>query len=250
MALAEHGVSARQIACQLRMARGTVLKFLRAKRFPERASCSRPRLSDPYVPYLHERWNAGEHSARVLWRAMRAGLCGQRCARAASRGWVAKVAHGAHAVPNARTSRQSAGRQAGGRLLRGAQNLLAAHEAASDLSASESAYLTALTRRCPHIADAQYLVMSFHRLLTARAPDQLPPWLEQCEHSGIAELVGFAQGLRRDDAAVGAAVRSPWSQGQTEGQVNRLKMLKRQMDGRAGLDLRRRRVLQQQTCAP
>ena len=100
------------------------------------------------------------------------------------------------------------------------------------------------------LADAQYLVRSFHKIFTERTPDHLPAWLERCEHCGIAELVGFAQGLRRDYAAVAAAVCSPWSQGQTEGQVNRLKLLKRQMYGRAGFALLRHRVLGQQTCAP
>ena len=65
----------------------------------------------------------------------------------------------------------------------------------------------------------------------------------QAKMSTIPELVGFAEGIRRDEAAVQAACTSPWSQGQVEGQVNRLKLLKRQMYGRAKLDLLRRRVL-------
>lgn len=64
----------------------------------------------------------------------------------------------------------------------------------------------------------------------------------------ITELVSFAQGPRRDLDAVTAALRSPYSQGQTEGQVNRLKMLKRQTYGRAHLDLLRRRVLYHAAC--
>jgi transposase len=57
------------------------------------------------------------------------------------------------------------------------------------------------------------------------------------------KLQGFVRGLRRGYAAVSAALSSPWSQGQVEGQITRLKLLKRQMYGRAKFDLLRRRVL-------
>jgi transposase len=65
----------------------------------------------------------------------------------------------------------------------------------------------------------------------------------RAEQSGEAELTGFAQGVRRDEAAVRAALCESWSQGQVEGQVNRLKLLKRQSYGRALFDLLRRQVL-------
>jgi transposase len=248
VALAEQGISARQIAFQLRMARGTILKYLRAKSFPEHASRPRPRLIDPYVPYLQERWTAGEHSARVLWREI--------CAR----GFPASDVHVRRLVDGwPRSHKPSLMRGTAGSPLAAKPEVVyySVHKTrwllmkpVGDLSAAESAYITTLMRLCPPIADTQSLLRSFHWLLTERASDQLPAWLEQCEDCRIAELVGFAQGLRRDYAAVEGAVRSPWSQGQTEGQVNRLKMLKRQMYGRAGFALLRRRVLQQQTCAP
>ena len=68
-------------------------------------------------------------------------------------------------------------------------------------------------------------------------------WLAQARASGVPELVGFANGIARDQAAVLAACTSPWSNGQLEGQVNRLKLLKRQMFGRAKFDLLKLRVL-------
>jgi transposase len=67
--------------------------------------------------------------------------------------------------------------------------------------------------------------------------------VEQVEASDVPELRSFATGLRRDWAAVRAGLELSWSNGQTEGQVNRLKLLKRQMFGRAGFDLLRRRLL-------
>lgn len=73
--------------------------------------------------------------------------------------------------------------------------------------------------------------------------DSLDCWLAQCEQSDIAEFIRFAHGVRRDYAAIRAALGYPWSQGLVEGQVNRLKLLKRQMYGRAGFPLLRRRML-------
>ncbi len=73
----------------------------------------------------------------------------------------------------------------------------------------------------------------------------LDPWLEAAEQSAIPELVSFLQGVRRDYAAVEAALRFEWSQGQTEGHVNKLKFVKRSMYGRATFDLLRQRMLSQ-----
>jgi transposase len=73
--------------------------------------------------------------------------------------------------------------------------------------------------------------------------DRLDAWLERADTSGVRELAAFAEGLRRDYQAIRAACALPWSQGQTEGQVHRLKLLKRQMYGRAKLDLLRQRLL-------
>lgn len=107
-----------------------------------------------------------------------------------------------------------------------------------------------LKRLCPQLADAQQLVTAFQAIFSAHIPARLSPWLEQYDQSGISELVGFAQGIRRDFAAVQAAVCSRWSQGPVEGHVNRLKMLKRQMYGRASFALLRRRMLSQPPLAP
>ena len=74
-----------------------------------------------------------------------------------------------------------------------------------------------------------------------RKAGELERWLADAAES---ELRSFADGLRQDEAAVRAALRLPWSNGQTEGQITRLKLIKRQMFGRAKHDLLRARVLQ------
>ena len=85
--------------------------------------------------------------------------------------------------------------------------------------------------------------MAFFRLVRARRGGELEAWIASARASQIAEMAGFSLGLSRDRAAVEAALSLSWSNGQAEGQVNRLKMLKRQMYGRAGFDLLRARVL-------
>jgi energy-coupling factor transporter ATP-binding protein EcfA2 len=87
------------------------------------------------------------------------------------------------------------------------------------------------------------LVEGFGRIVRGRADTELESWLTAAARSRITELVSFARGLQRDLDAVVAALRSLYSQGQTEGHVNRLKLLKRQSYGRAGFNLFRRRVL-------
>jgi transposase len=78
-------------------------------------------------------------------------------------------------------------------------------------------------------------------MITDRQYDSLDKWLVQAENSQIIEFVRFAGGLRSDYKAVKAALTYAWSNGQVEGQVNRLKLIKRQMYGKAGFALLRKR---------
>jgi len=86
-------------------------------------------------------------------------------------------------------------------------------------------------------------LQAFTKMIKQRQVDDLDGWLDASDELGIYQLQTFATGLRQDDAAVRAAVETHWSNGQTEGQVNRLKFIKRQMYGRAKFDLLRLRVL-------
>ena len=112
-----------------------------------------------------------------------------------------------------------------------------------ELTETERAYRHALCQACPPIALAHALADAFGRMVRARAAADLNDWLLVARRSRIPELVSFASGIVRDFDAVAAALTSPHSQGQVEGQVNRLKLLKRQSYGRANLDLLRRRLL-------
>jgi transposase len=113
----------------------------------------------------------------------------------------------------------------------------------SDLSDEDRAYRAALCAHDQVIAEATTLGQRFLEIIRERQADALDTWLDDAEASGIKEVMRLAQGLRRDHSAVSAALTTEWSNAQTEGQVNRLKMIKRTMFGRASFELLRNRVL-------
>ena len=89
----------------------------------------------------------------------------------------------------------------------------------------------------------RYLAMRFRGLLRGGTIEKLDGWMRDARQSGIYGMQRFARALRHDIEAVRNAVLEPWSNGQTEGQINRLKTLKRTMYGRAGIDLLRARLM-------
>jgi transposase len=111
------------------------------------------------------------------------------------------------------------------------------------LTAEEQAELDRLRRAHPTFAQAIVLAHGFAQLLRARQPEQLDAWLQQAATSSLAVFRRLAQSFQRDYAAIKAGVTLPWSSGPVEGHINRLKMLKRHMYGRARLDLLSRRFV-------
>ena len=106
-------------------------------------------------------------------------------------------------------------------------------------------YINQLFKDSTELKEAARLVQEFSRLMKDHCAAKLQDWLAKAQKSRISELVGFAGGIRQDFKAVEAAFSSEWSNGQTEGQVNRLKFVKRQMYGRANFDLLKARVVHQ-----
>ncbi len=111
------------------------------------------------------------------------------------------------------------------------------------LTIAEQGVLTEMKEACCEVQVAHTLVHEFLCMQRNRTPDALEPWLMAASLSNLPDLQSFAAGLEQDKAAVLASMSSEWSQGQVEGQVNRLKLYKRQMYGRANFDLLRQRVL-------
>jgi len=108
---------------------------------------------------------------------------------------------------------------------------------------TETQQLTALRAQQAEVAEAIDLAQDFATLVRQRQPTQLDPWLQRATTSAVDAVRRFATGLYEDYEAVKAGVTLPWSSGPVEGHINRLKMLKRQMFGRARLDLLSRRFL-------
>ena len=112
-----------------------------------------------------------------------------------------------------------------------------------ELTDEEKPVVELLRRLSPEAARAQELAVGFVGLVKERRADDLRGWLIEAGRSGVAEFRSFANGITSDFEAVRAALEHEWSQGQVEGQVHRLKLVKRQMYGRGKLDLLRARVL-------
>jgi transposase len=112
-----------------------------------------------------------------------------------------------------------------------------------DRDAEEAERLNGLRLQPGALAEAITLAEEFAELVRTRNPEGLEPWLARAQDSPLAAFRNFAKKLDADREAVRAAVSLPWSNGPVEGQINRLKMLKRQMYGRANLDLLTRRFL-------
>lgn len=246
------GMTQREIARVVGLARGTVRRYLRAEAFPEQGP--RPRMSKlrPYEAYLRAQWDAGVQDAAVLWRALTAqGYTG-------GASWV-RALLGRWRIRPSRFSPVRTGRRphnaptgaAPPRALtwspRRTRWLLVRPDLIRDVN--EQQFIETILEICPQMALIRSLTQEFAALVRTRqeraerASTDLNAWLVAAEHSGIVELRGFASGVRRDLAAVTAALTLDWSQGQTEGQVNRLKTLKRQMYGRASFPLLRQRIL-------
>lgn len=108
------------------------------------------------------------------------------------------------------------------------------------LAEPDRGYVERLLALSPALATVRDLARRFGAMVRTRSVDALTPWLADAERG---DLCGFAAGLRQDEQAVRAALLLPWSSGQVEGQVSRLKLIKRQGYGRAGLDLLRARLI-------
>lgn len=112
-----------------------------------------------------------------------------------------------------------------------------------ELSAEEREIIDDLCQLSPQIKQAQELAQSFAEMVRGRRVERLHRWLTAAFESRLPEFASFGNGIIRDMEAVRAALSCKWSQGQVEGQVNRLKMIKRQMYGRAKFDLLRAKVM-------
>ncbi len=238
------GKRVREIVAELHMGPNTVRRFLRTEMCPQRAVVApRPSRLSPFEPYLRARWDAGEQNGRRLLAEIRAR--GYRGSGSNLYTLLALWRPGPRRPgPYPRHARVTPAPPPAPRVAPRAVGWLLLREP-DDRSPQEAAFAEEILRRSPAAATMCRAVQRFFTMLRQKHAGDLATWLEAADSSGIPELAAFAQGVRRDLPAIQAAFTSPWSQGQTEGQITRLKLLKRQMYGRANFDLLRQRVLYQ-----
>jgi transposase len=239
------GWTGHAIAQQVGISLRTVQRDLQTATFPgrKRRSDGGQSLLDPYKAILLERWNAGCHTAMRLFRELRQqGYVGSYGLVAAYVRRVRQAQGLAHGQRRPRHPLPAVAEPPCQPLTpRRATWLVLRREAKR--TAAEVRQLTQLRDQHAEVAEAIDLAQDFLSLVRQRQPTQLDPWLQRATASTLEALRRFATGLYEDYEAVKAGVTLPWSTGPVEGHINRLKMLKRQMFGRARLDLLSRRFL-------
>jgi len=240
--LHQQGASQVAIATLVGLDRDTVRSYLRAPTFPEIIRPGRHNSKlDPYKAYLHQRIQEGQQNATHLVEELRAQ--GYPGGSTIVRDYLRSIRQ----QPEWHKAYQRCkGQSKTGRT-------------APTISAREAAWLFI----CPprklklrqvwqleplRIGDEEFgrvyeLAQDFRAMVASHQAEHLPRWLEEAKASGVAELKGFVAGIYRDYDAVRNGLSLEWSQGQTEAQVHRLKLIKRQAYGRANFDLLRLRVL-------
>ena len=238
------GESILTIGQTLNLDRRTVRGFVRADKFPERTPrAAIPTSLDTHRQYMAARAAEGCRNAMQVWRELRArGFTGGhsivRDAFAQLRGASPEggrrpaVSAATHAAAMPSTRRACAW------VLGWQQRKVDETE-----YSSQKRFVETLCRIEPVVALARNLAQRFLGLVRRRDVNGFDRWLSEARACAVIDLKRFAAGLEADLCAVRAAFSSPWSSGQVEGQINRLKYLKRQMYGRAKLDLLRIRVL-------
>ncbi|MEJ7870618.1 MAG: transposase, partial [Rubrobacteraceae bacterium] len=211
--------------------------------FPERQRRKRKKPSPvaPYADYLERRWRERCINMSRLWREIKElGYEGSYDAVADHLRCLRKGLSSPARAPTTNGGKTEGARhesQETARLL-----MLEARDPEA-VRPEQRRWLEGLRARCPELATVQELAGRFARIMREGEEDKLGSWLEEAESGSLSELRTFARGVRQDEAAIRAAVILPYSNGQVEGQVNRLKLIKRSMYGRASFGLLRQRVL-------
>ena len=241
LALYAEGWTVRRIAAEVHLNWRTVKRYVQARELPKRGAPVVQVTSTvtPYLGYVEQRWQEGCQNGLQLLEELRAkgykgsysSIC--RALKPYREGERRHTVQTPRGLRPAQSARALSPRQAMWLLVRSPE----------DQSEEDRASRQALTTASELIATAASLAQSFCQMVRSRNVAALDGWLEAATSSGVGEFKRFAASLRRDYGAVQAALSLVWSNGQLEGQVNRLKRIRRSMYGRGKFDLLRRRVL-------
>ena len=223
--MAKSGATIKEIVRRTGYSRGLVRRVLRG----QRSDVFRVRENslELYLPWLDAQWTAGNRNGTELWRQLKSqGFRG--CLRVVTE-WATRRRKAEKADAGALSRAPSARTIA--RLMTIGRD---------DLSKSETVTVAAIEGGVPLLVEAREVIAAFQAMIRKKSLADLDTWLERAR-SGL--VASFANGVVRDRAAVSAAISSPWSNGQTEGQITKLKLVKRQMYGRGKIDLLQARVI-------
>jgi transposase len=226
------GQSQVAISRALRIGRKTVRRWLRRREFPERKPPHRrPAKVTEFADYLQQRWNEGCHNASRLYHEIR------------EKGYTGKRGMVATFVAVWRKTGKTVSPKTAPERIAPKHAAILVTRPADQMSDEQQRLFDRIAVQCPDAVELREIALGFRAALSSDTSKQLRQWIEGMKHCPFGSVVRFAYGLQKDLAAVAGAVDTSWSTGQVEGQINRLKMIKRQMYGRAGFELLRARVL-------
>jgi transposase len=241
--LRERGLYVEAIAREVGLSQSTVASWLNAGGFPERQRRERkkPGPVAPYADYLERRWRERCINMSQLWREIKEmGYEGSYDAVADHLRCLRKGLSPPALAPTTNGGKTEGARHESQET---ARLLMLETKDPEAVRPEQRQWLEESRQRCPELAAVQDLAGRFARIMREGEEYKLGNWLEEAESGSLSEIRTFAKGVRQDEAAIRAAVSLPWSSGQVEEQVNRLKLIKRSMYGRASFGLLRPRVL-------
>ena len=223
--LKAEGVGIKEIVRRTGHSRGLVRNIIRG----QRSDIFRFRESslEVYMQWLDEQWATGRHNASELWRLLK--IRGFRGSMRVVSEWATRRRR-AEKADAAAISRTPSARTIA-RLLTFERD---------NLTKAETVTVAAIEGRVPSLVEAREIIGSFQTMIRQKSLSELDTWIARARDSLVAS---FSNGVSKDKAAVSAAISSSWSNGQTEGQITKLKLVKRQMYGRGKLDLLEARVI-------
>lgn len=232
IALSQQGMKTRHIARTVGISTTTVETWLAAGHVPERRPHhARSRPAPAWLPYALKRWQEGKKSALAMYHELQAQ--GYQGSYWSVYTYLAPLRKQAQTPPLGLPLSLPSPRQARWLFL----------QPWDELTQEQQDSFRLLCQHDPSLQQVYDLLQRFLTMMHTSTTDLLEPWLDELEASPFGDLYSFARGIRQDLDAVVAGLSLPWSQGQVEGQITRLTLIKRQMYGRARFDLLRRRVL-------
>lgn len=244
VALQKQGIKNAEIALQLGMTQRSIQRWLATDSIPySRPRRQRARLIDPYKTYLLKRWHQGCHKGAQLERELRAK--GYKGSQHGIYRYLKTLKTSTLAPSKQKSlSKHASSIQSNALLtLSASQATWLFFRRSEDLKAEEQETLRQLRQASPHLETAYRLVKEFLHMVREHTGEQLDAWLGAVQASHLEAFQTFVTGVQQDKDAVFAGLTLPWSNGPLEGNVNRLKLLKRSMYGRAEIDLLKLRVL-------